>query len=44
MDDDEKKTELELSSLDPNELEFMDSDERREALKDAGIDPDDCDF
>ncbi|MDD3138075.1 MAG: hypothetical protein PHX08_03770 [Lachnospiraceae bacterium] len=40
----EQKTELEMSGLDINELEFMDSDERREALDDAGLDPDDYDF
>ncbi len=40
----EAKTELELSGLDPDELEFMDSDERREALEDAGLDPDEYDF
>ena len=40
----EKKTELEMSGLDINELEFMDSDERREALDGAGLDPDDYDF
>lgn len=44
MEDDEKKTELEMSGLDPDELEFMDADERREALEEAGLDPDDYDF
>ena len=39
-DDSEVQTELELSGLDPDELEFMDADERREALEDAGLDPD----
>ena len=43
-DDEEEKTELELSGLDPDELEYMDPDERREALEDAGLDPDDYDF
>lgn len=43
-DDSEVKTELELSGLDPDELEFMDTDERREALEDAGLDPDEYDF
>ena len=43
-DDSDVKTELELSGLDPDELEFMDADERREALEDAGLDPDDHDF
>ena len=38
------KTELELSGLDPNELEFMNAEERREALEDAGLDPDEYDF
>lgn len=44
MMNDEEKTELELSGLDPDELEYMDSDERREALEEAGLDPDDYDF
>lgn len=47
MDEAEKKdkqTELELSGLDADELEFMDEDERRESLEDAGLDPDDYDF
>ena len=44
MEDEEEKTELEMSGLDPAELEFMDADERREALEDAGLDPDDYDF
>ena len=39
-DDSDVQTELELSGLDPDELEFMDADERREALEDAGLDPD----
>ena len=43
-DKSEPKTELELSGLDPDELEFMDTDERREALEDAGLDPDEYDF
>ena len=38
------KTELELSGLDPNELEFMNAEERREVLEDAGLDPDEYDF
>lgn len=33
-DDSDVQTELELSGLDPDELEFMDADERREALED----------
>lgn len=44
MEDEEEKTEFEMSGLDPAELEFMDADERREALEDAGLDPDDYDF
>ena len=40
----EEQTELELSGLDPDELEYMDSDERRAALKDAGLDPEEYDF
>ena len=43
-DTSEIKTELELSGLDPDELEFMDPDERREALENAGLDPDEYDF
>lgn len=43
-DEEDTELELELSGLDPHELEFMDSDERREALEDAGLDPDDYDF
>lgn len=43
-EEEEEETELELSGLDPDELEFMDPDERREALEDAGLDPDDYDF
>lgn len=43
-DDSDVQTELELSGLDPNELELMDADERREALEDAGLDPDEYDF
>ena len=42
--EDEEKTELEMSGLDPDELEFMDADEWRAALEDAGLDPDDYDF
>ena len=44
MEDEEEKTELEMSGLDPDELEFMDADERRAALEDAGLDPEDYDF
>ena len=43
-DDSDVQTELELSGLDPDELEFMDADERREVLEDAGLDPDGYDF
>lgn len=42
--EDSELTELEMSGLDPEELEFMDWDERREVLEDAGLDPDDYDF
>lgn len=42
--EDEEKTELEMSGLDPDELEFMDADERRAALENAGLDPDNYDF
>ena len=41
---DEEKTELELSELDPLELEYMSAYERRAALEEAGLDPDDYDF
>ena len=44
MEDEEEKTELKMSGLDPAELEFMDADERREAIEDVGLDPDDYDF
>ena len=43
-DDSDVQTELELSGLDPDELEFLDVDERRKALEDAGLDPDEYDF
>ena len=43
-EEEEEETELELSGLDPDELEFMNPYERREALEDAGLDPDDYDF
>ena len=39
-----KKTELELSGLDPEELEFMDIEERKKVLKAAGLDPQKYDF
>ncbi len=42
-DDSDVQTELELSGLNPDELELMDADERREA-QDAGLDPDEYDF
>lgn len=44
IEDEEAKTELEMSGLDPDELEFMDAEERREALEEAGLDPDNYDF
>ena len=37
-------TELQLSGLDPVDLEFMDSEERRITLEEAGLDPDEYDF
>lgn len=40
----ENQTELEVSGLNPEELEFMNADERRKALEDAGLDPDKYDF
>lgn len=43
-DQDNNCTELELSGLAPEELEFMDSDERRSVLEDAGLNPDEYDF
>ena len=39
-----EETDLELSGLDPDELDFMDPDERREVLEDTGLDPDEYDF
>lgn len=33
------KTELELSGLDPTELEFMDPEERKKLLIASGLDP-----
>ena len=39
-----EKTELELSGLNPEELEFMDIEERKAALKAAGLDPQKYDF
>jgi hypothetical protein len=38
------KTELELSGLDPEKLEFMDIEERKKALRAAGLDPESYDF
>ena len=38
------KTELELSGLDPEALEFMKATERRRALEGAGLDPKKYDF
>lgn len=43
-ENEDEMTELELSGLDPEELEFMDEDERREVLEVAGLDPDEFDF
>ena len=43
-DDSDVQTELELSGLDTDELEFMDADERREILEEAGLDPDEYDL
>lgn len=43
-DTSEIRTELELSGLDLDELEFMDTDERREALENAGLDSNEYDF
>ncbi len=42
--DENQRTELQESGLNPEELEFMDADERRETLEDAGLDPDEYDF
>lgn len=44
LTENEAETELELSGLDPEELEFMDAEERRETLRNAGLDPDEYDF
>ena len=44
FENEDEMTELELSGLDPDGLEFMDEDERREVLEDAGLDPDEFDF
>lgn len=38
------KTELELSGLDPTELEFMDPEERKKLLIAFGLDPKKYDF
>ena len=38
------KTELELSGLDPTELEFMDPEERKKLLIASGLDPKKYDF
>lgn len=39
-----EKTELEMSGLNPDELEFMKACERREVLAQAGLNPDEYDF
>ena len=44
LDEEEDTTELELSGLDVDELEFMEAEERRQVLEDAGLDPDEYDF
>ena len=44
LGEDDNRTELELSGLDPDELEFMDIEERREVLENAGLNPDEYDF
>lgn len=43
-DEDEELTELELTGIDPIELEYMDANERREVLEEDGLDPDEFDF
>lgn len=40
----EQMTELELSGLNAEALEFMYADERRELLMEAGLNPDEYDF
>ncbi|MCM1128102.1 MAG: hypothetical protein NC429_16735 [Lachnospiraceae bacterium] len=40
----EPKTELELSGLDVEALEFMHESERRKTLEDAGLNPSEYDF
>ncbi|MDE5803778.1 MAG: hypothetical protein K2I22_12765 [Lachnospiraceae bacterium] len=40
----EQMTELELSGLNAEALEFMYADERRELLIEAGLNPDEYDF
>lgn len=44
VDDDFRRTELEIAGLDLDELEWMYDDERREAIEEAGLDADDYDF
>lgn len=39
-----EKTELEMSGLNPVELEFMYPAKRREVLRAAGLNPDEYDF
>lgn len=38
------RTELELSGLDPEKLEYMRRDELRHVLEKAGLNPDEYDF
>ncbi len=40
----ERMTELELSGLDAEKLEFMTEDERRKVLEEAGLIPEEYDF
>lgn len=43
-DENDDMTELELSGLDPEKLEFMDCEERKTVLLAAGLDPQKYDF
>ena len=42
--DEDPNDELQLSGLDPDELEDMDEDRRNRVIEDAGLDPDDYNF